>query len=94
MANIVVRELGYSGTTQSLIWDKGNNIPVRAYLWGGGGGGGGNDSAAGGTGGGGGFSEVNFTINAGDVLSVAVGGSGGRESVLLLPFSSPPFSPT
>ena len=77
MANIVVRELGYSGTTQSLIWDKGNNIPVRAYLWGGGGGGGGRDSARGGTGGGGGFAEVNFTISAGDVLKVAVGGSGG-----------------
>ncbi len=50
---------------------------MRAYLWGGGGGGGGADSARGGTGGGGGFAEVNFTISAGDVLSVAVGGSGG-----------------
>jgi hypothetical protein len=80
MANIVVRELGYTGTVQSLIWEKGNNIPVRAYLWGGGGGGGGRDgtpSGIGGSGGGGGFSEVNFIISAGDVISVAVGGSGG-----------------
>jgi len=78
MANIVVRQLGYTGTVQSLTWEKGNNIPIRAYLWGGGGGGGGNDSARGGFGGGGGFAEVNFTISAGDEISVAVGGSGGQ----------------
>jgi len=77
MSNIVVRELGYTGTVQSLTWDKGNNIPMHAYLWGGGGGGGGNDSARGGDGGGGGFSQVNFTISAGDIIQLAVGGAGG-----------------
>lgn len=77
MANIVVRELGYSGTVESITWTQGNNIPVRAYLWGGGGGGGGNDSARGGYGGGGGFSQVDFTVSAGDIIQLAVGGSGG-----------------
>ena len=77
MANIVVRQLGYSGTVESLTWTQGTDIPVRAYLWGAGGGGGGNDSARGGDGGGGGFSQVDFTVSAGDTIQLAVGGSGG-----------------
>jgi len=77
MANIVVRQLGYSGTVESITWTQGTNIPVRAYLWGGGGGGGGNDSARGGYGGGSGYSQVDFTVSAGDIIQLAVGGSGG-----------------
>jgi hypothetical protein len=50
---------------------------VTAYLWGGGGGGGGNDSASGGSGSGGGFSTVNFTLNEGDNIKIAIGGPGG-----------------
>ena len=77
MANIVLRDLGYTGTVESLTWTQGTNVPVRAYLWGGGGGGGGNDSARGGDGGGAGFSLVDFTVSAGDTIQIAVGGSGG-----------------
>lgn len=77
MANQVVRPVGYTGTLQQLTWAQGNNVPVSAYLWGGGGGGGGNDSGAGGSGGGGGYTRVDFTVNNGDVIQVAVGGGGG-----------------
>ena len=77
MGKIVVRPAGYTGSLQQLIWAQGNNVPVTAYLWGGGGGGGGNDSNRGGNGCGAGFTPVQFTINVGDVLEVAVGGSGG-----------------
>jgi len=77
MARLVVRPAGYTGFLQQLTWVQGNNIPVTAHLWGGGGGGGGNDSNAGGSGSGGGYTQVQFTINEGDVLQVAVGGSGG-----------------
>jgi hypothetical protein len=76
MGRIVVRPAGYTGFLQQLTWVQGNNIPVTAHLWGGGGGGGGNDSGAGGSGSGGGYSQVQFTINEGDVLEVAVGGPG------------------
>jgi hypothetical protein len=71
------RTLGYTPGVQRLIWDRGTNIPVTAYLWGGGGGGGGNDSGRGGEGQGGGATEVNFLVSAGDVIDVAVGGPGG-----------------
>lgn len=74
---IVVRPVGFTNSLQRLVWPQGTNIPVTAYLWGAGGGGGGNDSASGGAGSGGGFSQVNFTISAGDILDVAVGGGGG-----------------
>lgn len=74
---IVVRPVGYTGSTQQLTWALGNNVPVTAYLWGGGGGGGGRDSSLGGAGGGGGYAQVNFVINEGDVLEVGVGGKGG-----------------
>ncbi len=77
MARVIVRPAGYTGSLQRLVWAQGNNVPVTAYLWGGGGGGGGNDSNRGGNGGGGGFTEMQFTINEGDVLEVAVGGAGG-----------------
>lgn len=77
MARVIVRPAGYTGSLQRMVWTQGNNVPVTAYLWGGGGGGGGNDSNRGGNGGGGGFTEVQFVINAGDVLEVAVGGGGG-----------------
>ena len=73
----VIRPAGYTGSLQRLIWNQGNAVPVTAYLWGGGGGGGGNDSAAGGTGGGSGFSVVNFTVDEGDTIEIAVGGGGG-----------------
>jgi hypothetical protein len=76
MARIIARPAGYTGFLQQLTWAQGNNIPVTAHLWGGGGGGGGNDSNAGGSGSGGGYSQVQFTINEGDVLEVAVGGPG------------------
>lgn len=77
MARVIVRPAGYTGSLQRLVWAQGNNVPVTAYLWGGGGGGGGNDSNRGGNGGGGGFTQMQFTINVGDVLEVAVGGPGG-----------------
>ena len=77
MARVVVRPAGYTGSLQRIVWSLGNNVPVTAYLWGGGGGGGGNDSNRGGDGGGGGFTQIQFTINEGDTLEVAVGGGGG-----------------
>jgi len=77
MARVVVRPAGYTGSLQGLTWTQGNNVPVTAYLWGGGGGGGGNDSGPGGDGGGAGFTQIQFTVNEGDVIEVAVGGGGG-----------------
>jgi hypothetical protein len=77
MGRIVVRPAGYTGYLQQLTWQQGNNIPVTAHLWGGAGGAGGNDdNVPGGSGSGGGYSQVQFTINEGDVLRVAVGGPG------------------
>jgi hypothetical protein len=61
---------------QQIVWSLGTNIPASAYLWGGGGGGGGNDSGTGGNGSGGGFSQIDFTLNTGDVIQVGVGSSG------------------
>ena len=77
MARAVVRPAGYTGSLQRIVWTLGDNVPVTAYLWGGGGGGGGNDSRSGGNGGGGAFTEVQFTVNEGDTIEVAVGGGGG-----------------
>lgn len=77
MSNIVVRPIGYTGATEEIVWTQGNGVSVTAYLWGGGGAGGGSDSAQGGSGSGGGFSLVNFTVNEGDSIKIAVGGSGG-----------------
>ena len=74
---IVVRPAGYTGSLQRIIWNQGNAVPATAYLWGGGGGAGGRDSASGGDGSGAGFSVVNFTVNEGDTIEVAVGGGGG-----------------
>jgi hypothetical protein len=68
--------LGYRPGLQELVWDGADDTPVTAYLWGGGGGGGGNDSNPGGNGQGGGFARIDFVINNGDLLSVAVGGGG------------------
>jgi hypothetical protein len=76
---LITRPAGYTGSLQTLTWTQGNNIEATAYLWGGGGGAGGSDYSGariGGAGGGGQFSRVNFTINEGDVLEVAVGGPG------------------
>jgi hypothetical protein len=73
---IVVRPAGYTGFLQRLVWAQGDNVPVTAYLWGGGGGGGGADSASGGNGGGAGYTQVNFVVNEGDIIEVAVGGKG------------------
>jgi hypothetical protein len=75
--SIVLRPVGYTGTLQRMVWALGSNVPVTAYLWGGGGGGGGNDSGAGGNGAGGSFATVNFAVNPGDVIDIAVGGGGG-----------------
>lgn len=72
----IQRTLGYTPGVQQLVWPSGTNVPVTAYLWGGGGGGGGFDARPGGAGSGGGFTEVSFTVSAGDVIKVAVGGSG------------------
>lgn len=76
----VIRPVGYVGTLQRLIW----NFPsatAQAYLWGGGGGGGGDDGTndPGGNGSGGAFARIDFTINSGDTLDIAVGqgGQGG-----------------
>lgn len=71
------RTLGYAPGVQRLVWPRGTDVPVTAYLWGGGGGGGGNDLGIGGTGQGGGATEVNFLVSEGDVLDIAVGGPGG-----------------
>lgn len=60
---------------QRLVW-SGPNGTITAHLWGGGGGGGGADSQVGGNGTGGGYTSVNFTVVAGDVIDVAVGGPG------------------
>lgn len=75
--SIQQRTLGYVSGIQRLVWPSGTDVPVTAYLWGGGGGGGGNDSGRGGVGQGGGATEVNFSVSAGDVIDVAVGGPGG-----------------
>lgn len=69
--------LGYRPGLQELVWNGSDNTLMTAYLWGGGGGGGGNDSNPGGTGQGGGYAKIDFVVNNGDVLSVAVGGGGG-----------------
>jgi hypothetical protein len=76
---LVLRPAGYTGSLQQITWAQGDNVPVTAYLWGGGGGAGGSSYSGariGGAGGGGQFSQVNFTINNGDVLELAVGGPG------------------
>ena len=80
---LVVRPAGYTGFLQRLVWAQGNAVPVTAYLWGGGGGGGGNDAATnGGVGGGAGYTQINFVVNEGDIIEVAVGGkgTGGQNS--------------
>lgn len=77
MTNTVVRTVGYTGSTEEIVWTQGNNVPVTAYLWGGGGGGGGNDSAPGGYGSGGSYASVSFTVSNGDSIKLAVGGQGG-----------------
>lgn len=75
---LVLRPAGYTGSLQQMTWTQGDNVSVSAHLWGGGGGGGGSDaSAIGGLGSGGQYSTVNFTVNEGDVLELAVGGPGG-----------------
>jgi hypothetical protein len=68
--------LGYRPALQELVWSGANNTSMTAYLWGGGGGGGGNDSNPGGAGQGGGFARIDFSINNGDRLLIAVGGGG------------------
>jgi hypothetical protein len=73
---LVLRPAGYTGSLQQITWAQGNNVPVTAYLWGAGGGGGGNDTGTGGAGSGGQFSQVNFIVNEGDLLELAVGGPG------------------
>lgn len=74
----VVRPLGYVGSLQSLTWTAGVST-IQAYIWGGGGGGGGDEGSddPGGNGGGGAFARYSFTVNPGDVITVAVG-QGGR----------------
>ena len=80
---LVVRPAGYTGFLQRLVWAQGDNVPVTAYLWGGGGAGGGADSNSGGSGGGAGYTQVNFVVNEGDIIEVAVGGkgTGGQSGV-------------
>jgi len=73
----IVRALGFSGSVQALSWSSPGVTPVRAFLWGGGGGGGGSDAKGlGGAGGGSGYSQVNFSLQSGDVITVAVGQAG------------------
>ena len=77
----VVRPVGYTGGLQQLVWPSGAST-VTAYLWGAGGGGGGDEGSddPGGNGGGGGWAQCSFSVNPGDVITVAVGrgGSGGK----------------
>jgi hypothetical protein len=76
---LITRPAGYTGTLQRIIWNQGDNVEATAYLWGGGGGAGGSSYSGariGGAGSGGQFSRVNFVVNEGDVLEVAVGGPG------------------
>jgi len=75
MSSSVIRAIGFSNSLQQLVWPT-TTSEITAYVWGGGGGGGGNDSGPGGNGGGAGFARKTFTINNGDVLRVAVAGSG------------------
>lgn len=79
----VTRPVGYVGALQQLIW----NFPsctAQVYLWGAGGGGGGDEGSddLGGNGGGGAFARYNFTVNPGNVITVAVGqgGTGGTRT--------------
>ena len=84
MVQPVVRPLGYTGSLQQLIWDQGDNVLFRAYLFGGGGGAGGTSYingigtfTPGGTGLGGGYAFYQGYVNTGDVLWCSVGGAGG-----------------
>ena len=88
MARVVVRPAGYTGFLQRIIWNQGDNVPVTAYLWGGGGGAGGNDRGRGGNGGGAGFTQIQFTINDGDTLEVAVGGQNVLQSTLHMTYEN------
>jgi len=72
---ILVRPLGYTGKLQQLVW-SGPSAIITAYAWAGGGGGGGADSNPGGQGSGGGFAQGTFRVVDGDIIQVAVGGSG------------------
>lgn len=81
----VIRPVGYTGGLQQLVWPASAST-VTAYLWGAGGGGGGATVSntgtlrAGGNGGGGGWAQCTFSVNPGDVITIAVGrgGSGGK----------------
>ena len=79
----LLRPVGYTGSLQQLTW-TGSQSTIQAYLWGGGGGGGGDEGSddPGGNGGGGAFSRLDFTVNPGDVIQIAVGqgGSGGTRT--------------
>lgn len=79
----VVRPVGYTGGLQQLVWPSSAST-VTAYLWGAGGGGGGDEGSddPGGNGGGGGWAQCSFSVNPGDVITVAVGrgGSGGTRT--------------
>jgi hypothetical protein len=79
----LIRPVGYIGALQSLTWTAPQST-IQAYLWGGGGGGGGDEGSddPGGNGGGGAFAQYNFTVNPGDVITVAVGqgGTGGTRT--------------
>lgn len=74
----VLRLVGYSNSYQELTVSSTIAGTVSAYLWGAGGGGGGGPDGRGtsGRGGGGGYSAVNFNVNTGDVIGIAVGGPG------------------
>lgn len=74
----LVRPAGYTGGLQQLTWTS-TQSTIQAYLWGAGGGGGGDEGSddPGGNGGGGAFARYDFTVNPGDVITVAVG-QGGR----------------
>jgi hypothetical protein len=86
-----IRALGFSNSNQQLTWTANYSVPVTAYLWGGGGGGGGNDSNPGGNGSGGGFSQIDFLLDPGDTLTVAVGspGRGGASRTGSAPGGNP-----
>ena len=75
----VLQPIYFSNSVKEIVWTAGSG-QVTAYLWGAGGGGGGYDSGAPGTGSGGGYSRKTFSVNTGDVITVAVGGPGSAGS--------------
>jgi len=76
MASSIVT-VPYSGSLVQGTFTTPFPVAVTGYLWGAGGGAGGNDSSRGGNGQGGGFSQIDFIVQPGQTMKVAIGGGGG-----------------